>query len=166
MDERKIRSGMGALFVAALFSLSACGSDSPAVERAIPTQPSARFAMPTTMITPTPVTEAAATTEASEESEAAAPVAPAATPEIDLARGQTAYVNRGCAECHGEQGEGLPDKGATLASTELTLSEFTEWLRTGGKGQLGNDHIFGPSAISPGGMTALHAWLQSLPAPD
>lgn len=157
---------MGSVFVAlAIFTLSACGgSPADSVERVAPTPLSATFAMPTSMITPTPA-EAAADAAAQPDATAttAAPVA-ATTPTPDLARGQTVYVNRKCGDCHGEEGVGIADKGATIAGTTLTLSEFTEILRTGGKGTLGNEHIFGPSAISPAGMSALYAWLQSLPA--
>lgn len=168
---RRYRMSLAALALLAALLITACGADADAANapRVVPTQPSARFAMPTTMITPTPDQPTVASTgtpEAEEEAAAAATPEPTAAPAIDLNRGQTVFVNRNCAECHGEQGEGLPDKGATIAGTQLTLSEFTEWLRTGGKGVLGNDHIFGPTAISPGGMEALHAWLQSLPAPQ
>lgn len=147
------------VLVAGVAIIASCGggpaSDQPPPPT--PTRPSAVFAMPTTMITPTPAEAAPAAT-----AETASTVA-ATVPTPDLARGQTVYVNRKCGDCHGEQGEGVADKGSAIAGTTLSLQEFTEVLRTGGKGTLGNDHIFGTGAISPGGMTALHAWLQSLP---
>lgn len=155
------------VLAASLALVTACGGGPSASTPAqpTPTRPSASFAMPTTMITPTPA-EAAPTVQptSAATAEAAAASAVAATvPTPDLARGQTVYVNRKCGDCHGEQGEGVPDKGSAIAGTVLSLQEFTEVLRTGGKGTLGNEHIFGAGAISPGGMTALHAWLQSLP---
>ena len=79
-----------------------------------------------------------------------------------IARGQRSYEKLECAQCHGENAEGLPDKGATLAGTELTEAEFKDILRTGGKGELGNDHLYGTSAISESGIGALYAFLQSL----
>lgn len=81
-----------------------------------------------------------------------------------IERGATIYVNRKCVDCHGPQGEGVAEKGAALAATKLTLQEFTNTLRTGGMGELGPDHLYGPSAVSPGGVEAVYAWLQSLPA--
>lgn len=89
------------------------------------------------------------------------------TADVDaqqLERGANIYINRKCVECHGEQAEGVPDKGAALASTQLSRQEFVDTLRTGGNGELGPDHLYGPSAVSPAGVEALYAWLQSLPA--
>jgi mono/diheme cytochrome c family protein len=79
-----------------------------------------------------------------------------------LQRGGVIYINRKCGDCHGSQGEGVADKGPTLAGSTLTLQEFENVLRTGGMGELGPDHIYGSSAISPTGMQALYAWVQSL----
>jgi mono/diheme cytochrome c family protein len=121
--------------------------------------------MPTTMITP----QAALT-----ETTAAGTPAPSAggaptatyTPVVDLSRGERVYINQNCGQCHGEQGVGVPDKGSALAGTTLSYAEFEDSLRTAYKGELGTDHIFGPNRISPGGVEALHTWLQSLPAPN
>ena len=81
-----------------------------------------------------------------------------------LERGASIYAKRKCGDCHGAQGEGVPDKGSAVAGTKLTDPEFDNIMRTGDNGKLGPEHLYGPSAISPGGMEALHAWLQSLPA--
>ena len=127
---------------------------------AVPTMPAARFAMPTSMID-----SAKNSTTTVAAGEAVTATVAAGTPEapaVDLTRGQTIYTNRKCAECHGEQGEGVADKGKAVAGTALSLEEFTDVMRTGR--DIGPDHIYGPNAISPGGMEALHAWLQSLPA--
>jgi mono/diheme cytochrome c family protein len=125
---------------------------------AVPTMPPARFTAvgqqsvmtQTVAVTTTaPVTVAAVIT-------ADAPAAGSA----ELTRGANSYARNNCAECHGETGEGVGGKGKAIAGTTLTESEFTNLLRTGGG--LGNTHIFGPSAVSPGGMTALYAYVQSL----
>jgi mono/diheme cytochrome c family protein len=87
---------------------------------------------------------------------------PASADEKLIARGKRSYEKLGCGTCHGENGEGLPDKGSALAGTELTEAEFKDILRTGGKGELGNDHLYGTSAISESGLGALYAFLQSL----
>jgi len=51
---------------------------------------------------------------------------------------------------------------AERAGTSLTLKEFEDILRTGGRGRLGNDHLYGPSAITSSGIEAVYAYLQSL----
>jgi mono/diheme cytochrome c family protein len=81
-------------------------------------------------------------------------------PTVDLAVGQRAYERNKCGDCHGAQGEGVADKGNAIAGAQLTLEEFDEILRTGA--DIGNSHIFGRSAVSPTGMEALYAYVQSL----
>ncbi len=89
-----------------------------------------------------------------------APVAVSASAE-DLDRGARSYTKNKCNECHGEKGEGMAGKTTkTIAGTARSAEQFDNFLRTGGG--LGNDHIFGPSAISPGGMTVLYAYVKSL----
>lgn len=111
----------------------------------------AQFKQPTTII------EEAAKEEKEEKEEAEE----APTPEVDLSRGERTYTNKGCGECHGLQGEGVESKGSPLAGIELTETEFTDILRTGGKGELGNEHLYGTQAISPSGMEALYAYVKS-----
>ena len=48
-----------------------------------------------------------------------------------------------------------------IGGTTLVADQFDIFLRTGGG--LGDSHIFGPSAISPGGMATLYAYVKSLP---
>jgi len=79
-----------------------------------------------------------------------------------VARGKGLYEKKGCNECHGDNAEGLPDKGSKLAGTELSEEEFEDILRTGGRGRLGNDHLYGTSAITSSGIRAIYAFLQSL----
>lgn len=161
------------------------GGSGGRTEPAVPTMPAAQFAQPTTMITVAPsdvVTEAEpaeadsgevasseAVTESAETGSAETGSADAGTPEpagaaltAEQARGQELYATRKCAGCHGDGAEGVPDKGSALAGTTLTEQEFTDLLRTGG--DIGSDHLFGPMTISPSGVTAIHAWLQALPA--
>lgn len=92
-----------------------------------------------------------------------AATAPAADAEM-IERGKGLYESRGCVKCHGEGAEGLSGKGARLAGTSLTEAEFLDILRTGGKGRLGNEHIFGTSVISESGVKAVYAFLRSLVA--
>jgi len=164
-----VRLKLGIILVCGALALAACGGREAATPtpRVAPTPMSAQFAMPTSMITPPAGETAAAMTPEPrpEGTDAATGVAvPTATPPVGLGRGERVYLNQGCGKCHGEQGEGVPDKGSAVAGTSLTYPEFEDALRTGNKGELGNEHIFGPQRISPGGVEALHAWLQSLPA--
>jgi mono/diheme cytochrome c family protein len=82
----------------------------------------------------------------------------AGTANLEL--GQRIYEKNKCGDCHGAKGEGIEGKGKAVAGTTLPLEKFDAVLRTGG-GQ-GNVHIFGRSAVSPTGMEALYAYVQSL----
>lgn len=118
----------------------------------VPTMPPAQF----TAVAQQSVTNTVAITATRVVTQSAQPDAQV------LQRGGVIYINRKCGDCHGAQGEGLADKGPALIGTTLTLQEFENVLRTGGMGELGPDHIYGSSAISPTGMQALYAWVQSL----
>ncbi len=179
MTNKLIRRFACVAMVCVALLITACGNrnrDEGAVSSApvgnagaaaVPTMPSARFAMPTSMIgatgSQTTAVEASdgVTETVMTEAEATETPQPSAAPEVDLTRGQTIYANRNCAECHGEQGEGVAEKGSALAATGLGADDFSDVMRTG-RG-IGPDHIYGPSVISPGGMDAMYAWLQSLP---
>ncbi len=150
-----VRSKVGFAFIGGALALlvAACGGGESATPtpNVAPTALSAQFAAPTSMITPSAVMTVTSSV-----------LTP--TPTVELGRGERVYLNQGCGKCHGDQAEGVTDKGSALAGTTLTLQEFDDALRTAKNGELGTDHIFGPSRISPGGSEALHAWLQTLPA--
>ncbi len=132
--------------------LLACGqsgpssSTEPSTDRLAATPlPTLAFKQPTTMIR--------------------ADAAVSVTEEIDLARGERVYTSKKCADCHGPKGEGVDGKAKALAGASLSEETFTDILRTGGKGELGNAHLYGVQAISPSGMKALYAYIKSFPAP-
>jgi mono/diheme cytochrome c family protein len=104
------------------------------------------FAQPTTLI---------------KKATSAATATPEAAANVDLSRGERTYQTKGCADCHGAQGEGVAGKAEKLAGMSLSEEEFTDTLRTGGEGQLGNSHLYGTQAISPSGMKALYAYVKS-----
>lgn len=114
---------------------------------AVPTMPSARFAQPTSVIDKSKLQD--------NESEDEGP---------DLELGERVYTKH-CSECHGDDGTGVADKGGALAGTLTTGAEFDDLLRTGGQGQLGPTHLFGPTAISPSGMEALYEYTVQLVGP-
>ena len=137
--------------------LTACGgstSSGPTPTSTLaPTPLQFEFKQPTTIIEENE--------EEKGEAEEEATSTPEPTPEVDLSRGERIYGNKGCGECHGEQLKGVADKGEKLTGSPLTEAEFTDILRTGGQGELGNDHLYGPQAISPSGMEALYAYVKS-----
>ncbi len=156
MNERhRSRWFLVLLLVLAATTLLACGKREKASEE------TTEGAAPTLEVTPLPL-------RVFEQPTTMITVAPTATAvpkeTVDPERGKRLYVNKGCAECHGAQGEGVEGKAKGLAGTQLTEQEFTDILRTGGWGELGNDHLYGPQAISPSGMKALYAYVKSLPA--
>lgn len=149
-----IRPGMAVIFLL-LFLAAGCGAgdeeDAAGGEDgnrsgAVPTMPAARFDQPT------PVTDMEEASEADrQEDEAAAE-------EPDIATGEFVYGNR-CAECHGEGAAGT-DQGASLIGLTLGEDDFEDLIRTGG--ELGPDHLFGSTKISPEGLKAVYAYLTSL----
>ena len=76
----------------------------------------------------------------------------------DIATGEFVYGKR-CAECHGEGASGT-DQASSLAGLTLDEDEFEDLIRTGG--ELGPDHLFGSTKISPDGLSAVYAYLTSL----
>ena len=123
------------------------GEETPANGSAVPTMPAARFDQPT------PVTDLKGASEADrQEDEEEAAEAP------DLATGEFVYGNR-CAECHGEGATGT-DQASSLVGLTLSEDEFEDLIRTGG--ELGPDHLFGSTKISPDGLSAVFAYLTSL----
>ncbi|MBX3000425.1 MAG: cytochrome c [Caldilineaceae bacterium] len=139
--------------------LAACGSQTaqspdtvPASLRPVATMPPARFTAVSAQNTFTETVRSTPTSAVSVSDAAPAP---------DLSRGATVYNNR-CASCHGDQGQGVAGRAEPITEFELSYSEFEALLRTGGSGRLGNEHLFGPSAVSPSGMQALYAYVQSL----
>lgn len=129
------------------------GEAAPATQgreaRVVSTMPPLQMAQPTTMIDATRVAELHAT--------------PSPQQTIDVELGGRVYT-RLCVECHGAEGEGVPDKGKAVAGVEMDAAALSTLLRTGGK--LGPDHLFGLDKVSPEGVKALHAWMQTLPAPE
>ncbi len=149
---------IAAVLLLLLTLVAGCGPDdeqngsseeSPAASEtsAVPTMPAARFDQPT------PVTDLkqASETDKQEDDEQ-----DEETP--DIATGEFVYGNR-CAECHGEGAAGT-DQASSLVGLTLSEDEFEDLIRTGG--ELGPDHLFGSTKISPDGLSAVYAYLTSL----
>jgi mono/diheme cytochrome c family protein len=132
---------LGLIFLLALAGCGGKGTPAPTTVP-IPT-PKGVFGQATTVITP----------------EIATPTAAATGP--DLALGQRVWDGK-CASCHGAKGEGVANKGKGIAEWKLTAQELEDLLRTGQKGKLGSEHLYGPSQISPAGIAGLYAYVQSL----
>ncbi len=76
----------------------------------------------------------------------------------DLATGELIFNNR-CAECHCEGAAGT-DQASSLVGLSLSENDFEDLIRTGG--ELGPDHLFGSTKVSPDGLSAVFAYLTSL----
>jgi mono/diheme cytochrome c family protein len=151
---------IGAIFISILLiaacgrgqsSTSSSGSAQTESAAAAPTMPAGKFVAVGEQSILSDTSKLTVTTQTTGTTTGAAP---------DLASGESAYTKNKCGDCHGAKGEGVADKGKAIAGTTLTLEEFDAILRTGGG--LGNTHIFGRSAVSPSGMEALYAYVQSL----
>lgn len=135
------------LILLLLFVLAGCGgaggnAPKPTVE-GIPT-PQGVFGQATSVMTQLP---------------AAATAIPAGSG--DPVAGKTVYDNK-CASCHGAKGEGVEGKGKGIATWTMSAADFDDLLRTGAKGKLGNEHLYGPSQVSPSGVENLYAYVHSL----
>ena len=119
------------------------GAEAASDRNVVATMPAARFDQPT------PVTDMQEASEADKEEDEEEP---------DIANGEFVYGNR-CAECHGEGAAGT-DQAASLVGLTLSEDEFEDLIRTGG--ELGPDHLFGSTKISPDGLSAVYAYLTSL----
>ncbi len=136
---------LGAWFLCAILLAACAGGPAtlkPTVEK-IPT-PQGIFAQTTAVLTPLPAVTVAAPAERG-----------------DPAAGKIIYDNK-CASCHGAQGEGVEGKGKGGVGWTMSAAEFEDILRTGGKGKLGNEHLYGPNQISPSGIENLFAYVRSL----
>ena len=119
------------------------GEEAASDRNVVPTMPAARFDQPT------PVKDLQEASEADKQEDEEEP---------DIAAGEFVYGNR-CAECHGEGAAGT-DQAASLVGLTLSEDEFEDLIRTGG--ELGPDHLFGSTKISPDGLSAVYAYLTSL----
>jgi mono/diheme cytochrome c family protein len=74
--------------------------------------------------------------------------------------GEGAYVQHGCWQCHGFQGQGA-STGAKLAPDPIPLEAFTAFVRT-------TDRAMPPyseTVLSNEDLADIHAYLQSIPRP-
>jgi ubiquinol-cytochrome c reductase cytochrome c subunit len=75
-------------------------------------------------------------------------------------KGKTAYIQHGCWQCHGFQGQGAVS-GPKLAPDPIPIEAFTAFVRT-------TDRTMPPyseTILSNEALADIHAYLQSLPKP-
>ncbi len=90
----------------------------------------------------------------------AAPTAIALEPTA-VARGLDRYIALGCAECHGDAGQGVDGvEGGALNELALTLEEFITFMRSGGT--VGVSHQYSTNRLSDSGGRNLYLYLISL----
>jgi cytochrome c553 len=139
------------LLILVIFVAAACGGAPASDATAVPTSttiPTFNYVAPTA---PPSVATSAAATEAAGAAGNLDPVA--------VERGRDRYVALGCAECHGEQGEGVDDVAPLAASTQ-TEAEFIAFMRSGG--ELGSEHQYATNRLSDSGGRNLYQYLLSL----
>jgi len=135
--------------------IAACGGSKDAAPAAtsqpVATMPPAQF---------TAVAEQSATQNQNASPKVETLITP--TADASISRGEFVYTNKKCGDCHGAQGQGVADKGKALVGTTLDFRKFEDVLRTGDNGVLGNEHLWGATAISPSGIANLYAFVTSL----
>ena len=68
------------------------------------------------------------------------------------------FIEVGCAECHGEQGEGVDGKGASLQGTRMIYNAFETRVRNGRGQQM---PAFSEDEISAEEISILHEWFRT-----
>lgn len=134
-------------------ALAACAG-APSETAQLPTAttiPTFAYVAPTA---PPSVATAAAATQTAQSASSAGSLDPEA-----VERGRARYEALACAECHGENGEGVGDV-APLAASVQTEDEFIAFMRSGG--DIGPDHQFASNRLSASGGRNLYQYLVSL----
>jgi mono/diheme cytochrome c family protein len=75
-------------------------------------------------------------------------------------KGKTAYVQHGCWQCHGFEGQGTA-VGSKLAPDPLALDAFTAFIRNSNRAM----PPYSESILSNADLADIHAYLQSIPKP-
>src|SRR5580704_2482984 len=75
-------------------------------------------------------------------------------------KGKIAFVQHGCWQCHGFQGQGA-STGAKLAPDPIALETFTAFVRTTDRGM----PPYSEAVLSNEDLADIHAYLQSVPKP-
>jgi ubiquinol-cytochrome c reductase cytochrome c subunit len=73
-------------------------------------------------------------------------------------KGKAAYVQHGCWQCHGFQGQGAAT-GPKLAPDPIPVEAFTAFVRTTNRAM----PPYSEAVLSDEELADIHAWLQSIP---
>lgn len=141
------------LFIFLSLLLAACGG-APTETAQLPTAttiPTFAYVAPTS---PPSVATAAAATQTAQAASSEGSLDPEA-----VERGRTRYEALACAECHGENGEGV-DEVSPLSASVQTEDEFIAFMRSGG--DIGPEHQFASNRLSASGGRNLYQYLLSL----
>lgn len=79
-----------------------------------------------------------------------------------LAQGRRLYVEYGCWQCHGYEGQGALATGPRLAPEPLPREAFIELVRR----PRGVMPAYSPRVIDDEALARMHAWLVSIPPPQ
>ena len=75
-------------------------------------------------------------------------------------KGKTAYIQHGCWQCHGFEGQGA-SSGAKLAPNPIAIEAFTAFVRT----TAGRMPPYSEAILSNEDLADIYAYLQSVPKP-
>jgi ubiquinol-cytochrome c reductase cytochrome c subunit len=78
-------------------------------------------------------------------------------------KGRKAFVQHGCWQCHGFEGQGsvASSGGKVIANTELAVDSFTSFVRNSN----GSMPPYKPQILSDEDLADIHAYLVALPKP-
>ena len=75
-------------------------------------------------------------------------------------KGKAAYIQHGCWQCHGMQGQGST-AGPKLAPDAMPIETFTAFVRTTNRAM----PPYSEAILSNGDLEDIHAYLQTIPKP-
>ena len=93
--------------------------------------------------------------------QAPAPAAPAAAPVGNSDNGKRIFTKYGCAECHGEEGQGAPLSGPRIGPAPLPLAGFVKYVRM----PTGQMPPYTEKVVTTQELTDIRAFLLSRPRP-
>ncbi len=82
-------------------------------------------------------------------------------PGADRQNGKRLYLNYGCYQCHGREGQGSTATGPRIGPDPLPFPAFTEYIRR----PTGEMPPYTSKVVSDSDLAKIYAFLQSLPRP-
>jgi mono/diheme cytochrome c family protein len=91
-------------------------------------------------------------------------LAPGAAFAASAEKGKAAFMQHGCWQCHGTQGQGsiMTSGGKIIARTQLPLESFVGFVRSSNRAM----PAYGEAILSDADLADIYAYLQAIPKPD